>query len=349
MWIAVGVLAASTQFLFMSMTAYAMPLHLVFALLWIWLYVIDRWWTILLLPVVSLLALAVHSPIPHGLLIPPFLLRYLWQRRFLVAGYVFAVYGVALAYLTRHVPMATTGLSASLASPAATWALIRGLVHLPGPLQQTATPMDVTLMATWNVPIALVAVLCAYLSWRRLDTFSRDLAWGFALVMIARAFMNPQGEGWGYRYAYAALGNFAILTALGTEAIAEAIGSRRAIQVLVGSVAIALVVQLPMRVVQVQRIVGPYARAQAWLTGLPAKVVVLPTDRVMWGRQMIRNDPFFRSGPVTVSLWEVREAGIAALQQQFGGSVYVVKPDELFEQGLPPAPSRVGGFVVAPK
>jgi hypothetical protein len=349
MWLAVVMLAASTQFLFMSMTAYAMPTHLVFALLWLWLYVTDRWWTILLLPLVSLIALAVHSPIPHGLLIPPFLLRYVWQRRFWTAGYIFAVYGIALAYLARHVPIATTGLTASLASPAATWAVIRGLVHFPSALQQTATPMHIALMATWNAPVALIAILCAFLGWRRLDTFSRDLALSFALVMVARAFMNPQGEGWGYRFAYAALGNFAILAALGTEIIATSLGNRRTVLVTIGAVAIALFVQVPLRAVQVERIVGPYARTQAWLALVPAKIVIVPTDRVMWGRQLIRNDPFFQKGPVIVNLWEVREAGIAALRQQFGESVYVVSPEQLFAQGLPKAPVRIGSLVVAPK
>ncbi len=345
MWLAVIMLAASTQFLFMSMTAYAMPTHLVFALLWLWLYVIDRWWTILLLPFVSLVALAVHSPIPHGLLIPPFLLRYLWQRRFWTAGYLFAVYGIALAYLARHVPIATTGMAMSLASPSATWAVIHSLVHVPGAVNQTATPMSIALMATWNVPMALIAVLAAFLVWRRLDTFSRDLAFSFALVMVARAFMNPQGEGWGYRYAYAALGNFAILAALGTEIMATSIGNRRAAAVTVAALATALFVQLPLRAVQVEKIVGPYARAQSWLAGLPAKVVILPTDRVMWGRQLIRNDPFFRTAPVIVNLWQVRESGIALLRQQFAGNVYVVPPEQLFARGLTEAPARFGSFV----
>jgi hypothetical protein len=349
MWLAVVMLAASTQFLFMSMTAYAMPTHLVFALFWLWLYVTDRWWTILLLPLVSLVALAVHSPIPHGLLVPPFLLRYLWQRRFWTAGYMFAVYGIALAYLVRHVPLATTGLAASLASPSATWAVIRSLVHVPGAVQQTATPMSISLMATWNAPVALIAVLCAFLGWRRLDTFSRDLALSFALVMIARAFMNPQGEGWGYRYAYAALGNFAILAALGMEIIAWSIGNRRTALVTTAAVAIAFVVQVPLRAVQVEKIVGPYARTQAWLGGLPAKVVILPTDRVMWGRQLIRNDPFLGKTPVIVNLWQVRESGIAALRKQFAGSVYVVAPEQLFVLGLSAAPVRFGSFVAPTK
>ena len=208
--------------------------------------------------------------------------------------------------------------------------------------------MNISLMATWNAPVALIAVLCAFLGWRRLDTFSRDLALSFALVMVARAFMGPQGEGWGYRYAYAALGNFAILAALGTEIIATSIGNRRTALVTIAAVATAFLVQVPLRAVQVERIVGPYARTQAWLAGLPAKVVILPTDRVMWGRQLIRNDPFFQKGPVIVSLWEVREGGVAALRQQFDGSVYVVSPAELFALGLPRAPIRFGSLVAPP-
>ena len=47
---------------------------------------------------VGVIALGVHSPIPHALFIPPFLLRYLRNKRFALLAYVGAVYAFGLLY-----------------------------------------------------------------------------------------------------------------------------------------------------------------------------------------------------------------------------------------------------------
>jgi hypothetical protein len=58
--------ATSTQLLFMSMTFFSMPTHLLLSLVWLWLYVDNRRWSLIALPWVGVLALGVLRPLPPG-------------------------------------------------------------------------------------------------------------------------------------------------------------------------------------------------------------------------------------------------------------------------------------------
>ncbi len=183
------------------------------------------------LPWIGFLALGVHSPVPHALLIPPFLIRYLRDRRFGVAAYVGAVYGLAVLFWARQLGAHAAVGVAVLATPTATAGMARSLLNIPGQLQAATTAMHVGLVLTWNTPLAAICILAALLAWKRLDAFSRDLALSLMLVLVARAFgaqNSSQGEGWGYRYVYAVLGNLALLAACGFDVLVAAMGKRRA-------------------------------------------------------------------------------------------------------------------------
>jgi hypothetical protein len=197
----------------------------------------------------------------------------------------------------------------------------------------------------------LLCLLVAMLSWRRLDTMSRDLIVSIGLIVIARGFQRTaQGEGWGYRYVYDALSNVALLTAVGLDFITEAIGKRRAVLLATASVVATVLLQVPLRMVGVRSIVAPYARTYEWMSHLPAQVVVFNSDDVMWARQMLRNDPFLRERPVLMEMHGlVKQGGLRALQATFpAGQVRVVTLEELRQFGAPPAPVRFGGITSPP-
>jgi hypothetical protein len=355
MWISVAALATSTQFLFMSMTMFSMPTHLLFSALWLWLYVQNEVWATALLPVIGFVALGVHSPIPHGLWVAPFLLRFVWQRRWGWVLYLSAGYAVALMFWAGRLGIGIQGgpgasiISGTLASASATTQAARGIFSLPQAVDQVTTAMHVALIATWNSPVVILAVILAALSWRSLDTVSRDLLLSVMVMIVARAFeATPQGEGWGYRFIYDGMSNLALLTACGVDVLVQAVGRRRAIVFVVASFVSSVVIQLPMRAVQVEKLVGPYARTYQWMTELPSDIVVFAPQEVMWGRQMLRNDPFFRRRPVLVSQPELGSNGLADLERAFPGQVRVVTKSELRQFGAEPAPLRFGNLIVAP-
>jgi hypothetical protein len=303
-WIAMAVLAVSTQFLIMSMTMYAMPTHLFFALVWLWLYVVDRRWSIIALPLVGFLAMGVHSPTPHLLFVPPFLFRYVRQRRLVTAAYVIVCYAIGIVFWrTQYVSGGATIAPIDVAAISATGAAVGGFLKMPSIFDLYTSAMHLTLVATWNSPIAVICVVAACLSWSRLDAFSRDAATSLVFTVVIRALSTPiQGEGWGYRYVYANLGNFALLAACGSEILAAAIGTRRAAMLLGTSLATSLVIELPVRGIQVESIIGPYYRAYEYMSHLPAKIVVFSSGDYMWSRQLVRNDPFLRRTPLILDV-----------------------------------------------
>lgn len=75
---AAALLVASSQFLLMAMTAYAMPAHLALNTVWLWLYSRPDLRRFYLAPIVGVLAIGLHQPIVHALFAAPFLLRLVW-------------------------------------------------------------------------------------------------------------------------------------------------------------------------------------------------------------------------------------------------------------------------------
>jgi hypothetical protein len=303
MWIAMGILATSTQFLVMSMTMYSMPTHLLFASVWLWLYVVDARWSVLLLPIVGVLALGVHSPIPHGLLVPVFWLRYVRRKRYGAALYIALVYAVGMVFWYTQLQSLSATVATFGTDAVATASTTVGLFHLPSMLTLYTNAMNVALIATWNSPVAMLCAFAAGVAWHRLDTFGRDAALTLVFVVVARVFSNSlQGEGWGYRFIYSGLGLFALLAAAGADVLAQAAGARRARILLAASLAVSVIIELPMRGAQVNWIVRPYYDAYNLLSHQSAEIVVFPSSELMWGRQLLRNDPFLVRRPLIMSM-----------------------------------------------
>lgn len=355
-WLAVIIFATSTQFLFMSMTMFAMPTTLLLTLAWLWLYVHDRWWSIALLPAVSLTAFGTHSPVAHLLWLPPFVLRYAVQRRWTAFLYVaVGVFG-ALAFWTAHLGFAQSPSSATTVSAVASnvAAPARGVFSAVFTVlgntrsNSTVNAMDMTLLATWSTPIVMIALILGLLSWASLNGVIRTCALSFLLIILGRGIVSAlQGEGFGYRLAYESLGNLALVAVCGIETLVAAVGSMRASRLVVASIVATLLVQLPLRAWQVERFAAPWARTYRWLASQPADVVVFNPGDVMWGRQLLRNDPFFEQKPVLVSEPELPKDGLEKLRAQYPGRVRVVTKAELMQFGLERWPLMFGSLRVA--
>ncbi len=346
--VAVVVLATSVQMLFMSMTMYSMPTHLLVSACWLWLFVIGTPWAIVLLPMVGFVAFGVHSPIPHGLWVIPFILRFLWQRRWGAFLYVSAGYALAAAFWTKQLGIGGRGAEGlPIASISATVGAVRSPFSVPQVIDQLTTVMHFVLIGTWNSPLVFLCLFVVALSWRRLDSMSHDLIASLMLIIIARGFEpTPQGEGWGYRYIYDALSNIALLTACGLDIIAQAIGTRRAMKLAIASFATSVLIQIPMRTMNVRSVVVPYARTYRWMASRPDSVVVFDANDVMWGRQMLRNDPYLHARPVLMEIHALPKGGLAELQARFPGAVKRVTHDEILQFGAPAAPVRFGGLII---
>ncbi|HKP14866.1 MAG TPA: hypothetical protein VJT85_02340, partial [Gemmatimonadaceae bacterium] len=262
-WIAVALLATSSELILTSGSGYTMPAHLLANLLWLWLYLRRNWksWSLALL--VGGLALGLHSPFPHALFVAPFFLRLLRERQWarLTSGVlVYAAAAACWLALLLHARSNVEGRNETVftlfAWPNA-WTLKLHLISL-------------TLLLTWHTPVLGILALVVVLRLWRSPAVIVDLALGVVLTLVFFAFFPlTQGHGWGYRYAFQVLGSLSLIAAAGVPAASSVLGERRTRVWLAASLALAVVVQLPLRFIQTERFVRPFAAGVAYVRSRP--------------------------------------------------------------------------------
>ena len=288
-WVAVVFLATSSQFLFMSMTGFAMPAHLAVNLLWLYLYLRDDRTGWIMLPLTGVLALGLHNPVPHGLFAAPFLAHLLFRKRPALTAYVGAVYlaGVGFWYYWTGLVRLGGGETS-----------LFDLFQRPGLLMVAVQQLSLTLILSWQTPVLAVALAIAILRWASLTTTERllfaSLALSFAFFFL---FPSTQGHGWGYRYIYPALGNVVLLGVVGVDRLGSALGSMTTRRLVTASVALTLAVQLPVRAWQIEHHVRPFAQAHDYVAHIDADFVIVDPSTSWYGIDLIRNDPLLRNRP----------------------------------------------------
>ncbi|MFN2565311.1 MAG: hypothetical protein ABR499_09925, partial [Gemmatimonadaceae bacterium] len=329
-------LATSTQFLFASMTQHAWVAYLSFNLLWLYLVLRDDRLGLASAPWVGVATLGLQGPLPHALFAAPFLLRVLRTRRVGWIAYYCAVYVIGALTLHDWIPLAIADASPRRALE---------LLAQAGAGRYVAAGLNLSLFLTWQAPAMALFLVVAVIVVRSLKPAERDLMAGLVLT-IALYFLFPQnqGHGWGYRYAHSVLGNAVLLAASATVALAgQGTLVRRLVVV---SATAAIIVQLPLRSVQAERFVRPYAATLQYIATRPADVVLVDPGSAYYGRDLIRNDPLFRTRPITLALPAIHPDDGRELLRRYPGRVYLLTVPEMQRLGLttfgpgPGAPPR---------
>jgi hypothetical protein len=266
-------LATSTQFLLVSMTPHAWAAHLSFNLLWLYLVLRDDRAGLAAAPWVGVAALGLQSPLPHALFAAPFLLRLLRTRRVGWIAYYCAVYGVGALALHERMPLA-------IASAGPGGAL--GLLSQAGADRYVAAGLDLPLLLTWQAPAMALFLVVAMIVVRSLKPAERDLLAGLVLTFAFYAlFGERDGHDWGYRHIYPVLGSAALLAGSATVTVAGQRGGALVSRLVMVSVAVALLVQLPLRAVRAERAARPRAAAPPLLdTPAAARSTAAPRSTV---------------------------------------------------------------------
>ena len=330
-WLAAGFLAASSQFVLMSMTGYAMPAHLSVNLLWLYAFLRNDRVGWVAAPLIGAIALGLHNPFPHALFVTPFLVFLLWQRRWAWTAYFAAVYLAGIA------GWFWWGKSVQLAAGASV-----DLFQLPGLLMLAVQGLSLTIVLSWQTPVLAVALVSTALTWRSLSTMERLLGAG-VLLSFGFFFLFPstQGHGWGYRYTHPVLGNMALLGTTGVATLRRELGDGAVRRAILLSGVVTLLVQLPIRAWQVERYVRPFARAHEYVRHLDADIVIVDPTTSWYGIDLVRNDPFLRDTPKVLSAFGLRPEDRWALAARFPGNrVHMLRPEELAQFGIPTYPSR---------
>ncbi|MEP7071745.1 MAG: hypothetical protein ABI839_05115, partial [Verrucomicrobiota bacterium] len=327
-FIAIALLATSSQFLLMSMTWYAMPAHLALNLVWLWLYLSPDWRKFYLAPVVGVLAIGLHQPIVHALFVLPFLFRLLRERRWrpVVIFALMYLAGCALWYAWK----AYYTVPADPSQPAAGIGQIFRLVH---PEMAAIQPMNLLLVIGWACLATPLLALLGFRQFFRLPAFLRDAALSCVLTFgFYYFFYLDQGHGWGYRYFHGTLGCLVLVAVAGWNALQEKVGLRRASLFLASGIVASIVIQLPLRCWQVESFVRPYARTGVALHALPVQLVALDARDAWYSADLIRNDPFLKDRPLIVSLFMLNQSAVPVLQ--VAGKTRFITKEMLTELGM---------------
>ena len=327
-FIAVVLLASSTQFLITSMTSYAYPAHLCFNLAWLYCYCRGDRLGYLVAPWIGFVALGLHQPFVHALFVTPFLLALVWQRPWWRTLYFGAVYlaGCTVWYLwwTRMVFFQGSDLNA---------------FQFPGIYQVLIQPMNLSMLFAWQSLALTVLALVALVYWKKLASILKILALG-CLLTCGFYFFFPMDQvlGWGYRFFYGVLGNLVLLAVAGWFYLKESLGLRKAWGFVVLSTILAVLVQFPLRCLQVESFIRPFARSDQYIQSLPYSFVLIDPTEVWFSQLLVRNDPFLRNHPKILFAPYVNEEQLAKLKTL--GTVHAVKPEELAHFGLHPIKPR---------
>lgn len=308
--VTVLLLAVSGQFVLAGMTAFAMPAHLFFDLLWLRLFLADRRSADFAALVVGLIATGLHQPLFHPMFVAPFLFLLLregqWRRLGLfVSGYaVICAFWLAWPFLTHA--LVSGPQSASVAADGAGYlsrlvsALSHNSEHLPLMME------NLLRFCTWQHLLLLPLMLASW-SAVRSDRMAGALALGFMLPILVMALILPwQGNGFGYRYVHGVLGNAALLGGYGWRRLADWHDKLR--PVFIRATAASALVLLPMQAWMARQYYAPSAQASARIEASGADYAVIGTFDALFTRDLVLNRPDLSNRPIRLVAEEIGDA-----------------------------------------
>lgn len=332
-WLAALLLATSTQFLITSMTAYSMPAHLCFNLLWLWCYLRRTWTGLLMATAIGFLAMGLHQVNVHLLFVSGFFLAELVARRWARFSFLSVSYLGFLWLWVRYMAV-RSGSGEAIASGSE--GMLQSLLQVlswPGAGDLQLHAMNFALIWSWqSVALSVFAVVGVL----RIRHLAPPL---FALLVSAVAtfgfyflFPSDQGHGWGYRYFYVGLIPLIFLAVGGWEILCAEGFERSGRGLLQASTVLALFVQLPVRAWEVRDFSAPFAKVSDALHQIDADYVIVDTLAVWYGQDLVRNfaEPGVR--PVLLFAYRLGPDEIAYLQEN--GKTVFVSGDRLNQSGL---------------
>jgi hypothetical protein len=332
---AVLLLASSPQMWVTSLTSYAMTPHLLLTIAWVAFYLRDDTPGHAAALLIAPLAIGLHQIYVHPIVVAPFVFWLVTDRRWKIVAVYGAWYAVWIFFWTRwpeivalHRPDA---LSSPLQSPLDKAVMLFSSRHSVADL--LLWPANMARFASWQNLAGVFLALAGLFSIREAPRPVKASVWSAILLLGVHVLLMPtQGHGWGYRYLHPVLGLLALVAIYGGIRLAsrpltgEAARFRRFV-VLAGALSL---VALPLRAVQVERFVRPYALASHLIDETTAPVVIIADPEIWFGGDLVRND---LSRPTRIlAASRLSDSVLAGICDRF--PVQVIGPDELARFGI---------------
>ena len=297
----------SAQILVNGMTTYAMTGHLAFNLVWLALFLKDRWWSHALAMIVGVLAMGLHQFVFHPLFAGPFVLWLLVQKRWLHVAAYGTVY-LAGAALWMSWPGIVMDWAGVVPEPGKEGGIATFLTERILPLVTQIDPLTIQLMAYnlirgigWNVMFVLPFLLAAGPAFKRRDPIALALLGGIVLTLLAMAILLPyQGHGWGYRYVHGLLGSFCLLAAFGYRELANA-DRKWADGAAVMLIAATALIALPANLWSARSFTEPYVKITEMVEARKTDYVMIDDLRHASVVDQVRNRADLSNRPVVIS------------------------------------------------
>ena len=296
--VALVLLVTSSQFLITAMTAFSMTMHLALNLLWLALFLRDRWPTHAAAAVVGFLATGIHQPLFHPLFVLPFFLLLLGQRRWRVLAFYTLAYGlIALFWMWWPLFISSHGTAANAAdclnhgcsSGGGFVDRFIGMLNSGQTVLQHVCLMAENLLrfAVWQHPLLLPLAVFAGISCWKADPLVRALTLGLILPIPVLAVLLPwQGHAWGYRYLHPVLGNAVLLACYGFKALEDRSLSVRRPLIITTGVAVLL---LGVHAWMAAQLAAPFVQSRDELAALRADVVIVDAAPVPFAEDVVFN------------------------------------------------------------
>ena len=345
-FVAAVFLVGSTQFLIISISPYAMTTMLFFSVLWLYLYLTNTYLSHGLGCVTVFIASGLH----HWQNFPIFILPFLFGMLVLRQWKIFALYGFAVvlaaafwkswpAFSLEHwygIVPTTNSTKPSVAASALNLLYKRDAQDVINWL------VNLFRFFSWQHILLAPMVYIAAKNWRSMPIILRVVALGVAFQALIYSMLYPsQGHGWGYRFLHEQLVGLALVAAFGWEVTSRRL-SRLGVdanQLLIGTSIVMLALALPIRAVQVEQSVRPYASADSYIKQIDADIVLLDIKSGWYSQDLVRNEPDLTNRPLVMALQTLGAEQIKRLCQ--GHDTKYILFDTLSWLGIQPASNNL--------
>lgn len=314
-FVAMVLYGGSAQILMTGMTSYAMPAHLALDLSWLWLFLRRSRVADLAALAVGFVATGLHQPLMHPMVIAPFLLLLLVERRWDRAALYFVGYAVIGAFW--------------LWWPNWVWSLVQASPDAPRPegvdylTRLTTTIRDQSPFGLLN----MAANLLRFIAWQHLllvplmligarlargNRMVAALAGGLVLTTVVMTVILPiQGLGFGYRYLHGLIGNGILLAIYGWKSLGPRQAQWRTL--LLRTTAAGLIVLLPLQAWMAHEIYALSARMSRAIDATSADYAVIGIDDAPGSSDFSYNPPTLDRRPLRLVRGELDGQLITAI------------------------------------
>ena len=303
--IAALLVATSSQALAAAMTSYAMAPHLFFNLLWLRLFLLDKWWAHVAAALCGVFTASLHQIHPHLFFAAPFFLLLLRPFRPGVLLWYGAVYAVGHLAIIGWDRMAMGNSLAVAKSGQLTFEQflqrVGELAQIPSLIDWATIGAHVVRLFAWQ-SLALAPLLLFALYRRAWPPLLVLMAASIATSLLPYPFLLPeQGHGWGYRYLHGLIGLLALIGTAGWVQM-ERLHGQAFRQPVMLCFAMTLAVVIPVRAFLIERTIAPWLVATEAALAMPADVVIVDRIGIFYGLEIPRNGPYAAERPVVMMM-----------------------------------------------